>query len=278
MELAGRTALLTGATGGLGRAIAEALAERGANLVAERAASRRRWRRWPPSCRATATGSSPPTSPSPAPPRRSPPRRARSTCSSPTPVCPAPGGWTDFSAEEVTRALRVNLEAPMLLARALYPAMLERGSGHLVFVASLSGKSASPTLFDLQRDQVRPARLRAGAARRPRPQGIGVSLVSPGLHPRSRHVRRVGRDAAAGARHLDPEAGRGAVGEGDRGGQGRGRGGAAAAAGARPPRHWSAPASRCGRQAAAAGRRRRPRSPPAIRRTRGRPRLWKDRR
>ena len=29
MELAGRTALLTGATGGLGRAIAEALAERG---------------------------------------------------------------------------------------------------------------------------------------------------------------------------------------------------------------------------------------------------------
>ena len=33
MELAGRTALLTGATGGLGRAIAKALAGRGATLV-----------------------------------------------------------------------------------------------------------------------------------------------------------------------------------------------------------------------------------------------------
>ena len=33
MELSGRTALLTGATGGLGRAIAAALAARGAKLV-----------------------------------------------------------------------------------------------------------------------------------------------------------------------------------------------------------------------------------------------------
>ena len=33
MELAGRTALLTGATGGLGRATAKALAGRGATLI-----------------------------------------------------------------------------------------------------------------------------------------------------------------------------------------------------------------------------------------------------
>src|SRR5690554_1517512 len=33
MQIAGRRALLTGATGGLGRAIAEALAERGATLL-----------------------------------------------------------------------------------------------------------------------------------------------------------------------------------------------------------------------------------------------------
>ncbi|MGH7608053.1 MAG: SDR family NAD(P)-dependent oxidoreductase, partial [Gemmatimonadales bacterium] len=33
MKLRGKTALLTGATGGLGRAIAQALAERGATLV-----------------------------------------------------------------------------------------------------------------------------------------------------------------------------------------------------------------------------------------------------
>ncbi|MGH7317729.1 MAG: SDR family NAD(P)-dependent oxidoreductase, partial [Candidatus Rokuibacteriota bacterium] len=33
MELAGKTALLSGATGGIGRAIAEALAARGARVV-----------------------------------------------------------------------------------------------------------------------------------------------------------------------------------------------------------------------------------------------------
>ena len=96
----------------------------------------------------------------------------------------------DFSAEQVKRALRVNLEAPMLLAQALYPAMLERGAGHLVFVASLSGKAPSPALFDLQRDQVRPARLRPRPAHRPRPAGdrrlarlARASSATPGCSP-----------------------------------------------------------------------------------------------
>ena len=78
-------------------------------------------------------------------------------------------------------ALRVNLEAPMLLARALYPGMLERGSGHLVFVASLSGKAASPALFDLQRDQVRPARLRPGLRADLAPRGSASRWSRPGF-------------------------------------------------------------------------------------------------
>ena len=52
---------------------------------------------------------------------------------------PASGRLDDFSSEEILRALRVNLEAPMLLAQALTPAMLRRGSGHTVFIASLGG-------------------------------------------------------------------------------------------------------------------------------------------
>ena len=37
----------------------------------------------------------------------------------------------------------MNLRAPVQLARALLPGMRERGSGHLVFISSLSGKMAS---------------------------------------------------------------------------------------------------------------------------------------
>src|SRR6476659_11196522 len=93
---------------------------------------------------------------------------------------PGAGKVDEFSAEEVKRALRVNLEAPMLMARALYPAMIEAGSGHLVFVASLSGKAASPRSAVYNATKVglpcfAPC-LRPG----PGPRGHGVSLVSPG--------------------------------------------------------------------------------------------------
>lgn len=40
---------------------------------------------------------------------------------------------------DVDRVLRLNLVAPMALTRALLPAMLQRGSGHLVFVTSIAG-------------------------------------------------------------------------------------------------------------------------------------------
>ena len=40
--------------------------------------------------------------------------------------------------------LEVNLRAPIALARALAPGMVGRRRGHLVFISSLSGKTASP--------------------------------------------------------------------------------------------------------------------------------------
>ena len=53
---------------------------------------------------------------------------------------PGSGRLDSFSQDEVDRALDVNLRAPIQLARALVPAMVDRGEGQLVFVSSLNGK------------------------------------------------------------------------------------------------------------------------------------------
>jgi short-subunit dehydrogenase len=53
---------------------------------------------------------------------------------------PGSGDLDSFTPEEIDRAIDVNLRAPMQLTRALLPGMIERGRGHLVYISSLSGK------------------------------------------------------------------------------------------------------------------------------------------
>jgi short-subunit dehydrogenase len=94
---------------------------------------------------------------------------------------PGSGQVDDYSHEEIDRALDVNLRAPIHLARAFLPGMLERGGGHMVFISSMSGKVAvaggaiySATKFGLRafafalRDDVRGT-------------GVGVTAVFPGF-------------------------------------------------------------------------------------------------
>jgi short-subunit dehydrogenase len=192
MELAGRTALLTGATGGLGRAIAKALAERGAKVALSA--------RKPDALEALAAelpGDGHRVLPSdlaePGAAEKLAAEAGRVDVLVANAGLPGAGRMEDFSPEEVKRALRVNLESPMLLAQALFPAMLEQGSGHLVFVASLAGKAPSPrsSIYNATKFGLRgfALGLRADLA----PQGVGVSLVSPGF------IRDAGMFAESGA-------------------------------------------------------------------------------
>jgi short-subunit dehydrogenase len=193
MELSGRTVLVTGATGGLGQAIAQALAARGAKLTL----SGRRVDALE-ALAAELPGEEHRVLPS----DLAEPGAAEKLAAEASPVdafianagLPGAGWLTDFTPEQVTRALRVNLEAPMLMARALFPAMVERGSGHLVFVSSLSGKVASPrtSIYNATKFGLRgfALGLRADLG----PKGVGVSLVSPGF------VREAGMFADSGAK------------------------------------------------------------------------------
>src|SRR6476659_5088687 len=193
MDLAGRTALLTGATGGLGRAIAKALAGRGATLVLSgRKADALE------ALAAELPGEGHRSLPS----DLAEPGAAEKLAAEAAEVdvlvanagLPGTGLLTDFTPEEVKRALRVNLEAPMLTAQALFPAMVERGSGHLVFISSLSGKAASPrsSIYNATKFGLRGFAL--GLRGDLGPKGVGVSLVSPGF------IRDAGMFADAGGK------------------------------------------------------------------------------
>ncbi len=192
MELAGRKALLTGATGGLGRAIALALTERGATVIlsGRKAEALEAMAAELPGegHRVVSTDLSQPGT-------------AEQLAAEAGPVdvlvanagLPGTGRLPDFSADELTGTLRVNLEAPMLLARAVEAGMVERGSGHMVFIASLSGKSATPlsSVYNATKFGLRGFAL--GLRADLDPLGIGVSIVSPGT------IREAGMYADSGA-------------------------------------------------------------------------------
>jgi uncharacterized protein len=169
--------LLTGATGGLGNAIARALAARGAHLVL----SGRRADVLEPlaaelSGRALAADLS-----DRAAVDELVARAGEVDILVANAGLPASGALLDFEPEQIDRALDVNLRAPIQLARALLPGMVERGGGHLVFMSSVNGKIATPytavycaTKFGLRGFA---QSMRADL----RDRGIGVSTVSPGF-------------------------------------------------------------------------------------------------
>lgn len=92
---------------------------------------------------------------------------------------PASGRLADFTLDEIDNAIRVNLRAGIMLARLLLPAMLERQSGQLVFMASMAAHVPGPktSLYNATKFGLR------GFALALRMElhgtGVGVSLVSP---------------------------------------------------------------------------------------------------
>jgi short-subunit dehydrogenase len=192
MELAGRSALLTGATGGLGRAIAAALASRGAKLVLSgRKAEALE------ALAAELPGEGHGVVPIDLAELGAAEKLAAEAGDVDILIAnaglPGTGRLPDYSTEQLTGTLRVNLEAPILLARALEPAMLEKGSGHMVFISSLSGKSATPlsSIYNATKFGLRGFAL--GLRADLDPLGIGVSIVSPGT------IREAGMYSDSGA-------------------------------------------------------------------------------
>jgi short-subunit dehydrogenase len=106
---------------------------------------------------------------------------------------PASGTLDDFTTKELDRALDVNLRAPMLLAHHLAPRMVARGRGHLVFVSSMGGKVPAPRLSVYAATKYGLRGFAACLRQELAGTGVGVSAVFPGS------VEDVGMFAESGA-------------------------------------------------------------------------------
>ena len=183
MQISGKTALVTGATGGLGTAIAKGLALGGATvIVSSRKATELE------QLAASLPGEGHRTVVAELGDEGAGERLAAAAEETgPLDIfvanagLPGSGRFEDLSEADITRVLRVNLEAPIRASRALLPGMLERGSGHFVYVSSLAGKVPSPraSMYNATKFGLRGFTL---ALRQDlRGTGVGASLVLPGF-------------------------------------------------------------------------------------------------
>lgn len=189
-ELQGSTALVTGATGGLGGAIARALRRAGCSLVVTGRQSE------PLHSLASEIGGKAVVA------DLSRREELGRLIEGAGPVdivvmnaaLPASGELQDWEQDQIDRVLEVNLANPVAMTRALLPSFLERGSGHFVYISSLSGKvgSRGAPLYSATKYGLR------GFAHALRCDlygtGVGCSVINPGF------VRDAGMFAASGTK------------------------------------------------------------------------------
>lgn len=94
---------------------------------------------------------------------------------------PAAGRLHTFSPRELDRAIDVNVRAPMQLTLTLLPHMVDRGSGHLVYVSSLAGKvaSAGSSVYSATKFALRG--FGYSLSEELRDTGVGVTTIFPGF-------------------------------------------------------------------------------------------------
>ena len=175
LQISGSTVLITGATGGLGQAIARRLSALGASLILTgRRATVLQSVAQELDARAVAADLSVPQDVG-----RVAAESGELDILIANAGLPASGPLDSFSVEEIDRALDVNLRAPIVLARELAPGMVERGRGHLLFMSSLAGKAATPrtALYNATKFGLRGFAL--GLRQDLGPRGVGVSIVEP---------------------------------------------------------------------------------------------------
>ena len=185
-QLAGRTALVTGASQGVGRVIALRLAREGATVAL---AARSREGLEDTAAEITAAGGSALVAPTdlrdPADVDTLAERVSAELGELDTIVCnsgiagPTAELW-NIAPEEWDETLRINVTGTYLVCRALLPAMVRRGSGAVVVIGSTTGKRPLYGRTPYAASKMALVGLVRTLAVELGPAGVRVNLISPG--------------------------------------------------------------------------------------------------
>lgn len=185
-DLTGRVALVTGASSGIGREIASALAEAGAAvvLVARRASELTETKQQIEAAGARATVLAADLADRAQ--LRSACTRAASFFGAPDIVVNAAGinirrPMLEVSDSDWDAVLTVNLSAPFFLSQALAPAMIEKGWGRIINIASLQSVRAFPMGAAYGASKGGIAQLTRAQAEAWSRYGVNANAIAPGF-------------------------------------------------------------------------------------------------
>jgi NAD(P)-dependent dehydrogenase (short-subunit alcohol dehydrogenase family) len=182
MHFDGKTAIVTGASKGIGLAITQALAAAGAHVIAGARTQTTELKELIDEGSATfvagdLTDPAAPAALVAATVERGGPDILINNVGTAT---PRPGGFTSITDDDWELSLTLGLMATVRTTRAAVPPMVQQGSGVIVMVSSVNAFLPEPIVLDYSATKAAMTNFAKGLSKELGPHGIRVNSVSPG--------------------------------------------------------------------------------------------------
>lgn len=182
MHVDGKTAVVTGASKGIGLAITHTLADAGAHVIAGARTQTAELKELIDAGRATfvAVDLTDPAAPAEliaAAVERGGPDILINNVGV---ALPRPGGFTSITDDDWNLTLTLGFMATVRTTRAAVPPMVEQGSGVIVMVSSVNAFLPDPIVLDYSATKAAMTNFAKGLSKELGPRGIRVNSVSPG--------------------------------------------------------------------------------------------------